>query len=135
MLPQSNRPKQQAENLDAAPAKPDAKAPEEQAKFKTVDDILTEDHKGFRDPKLNAAYRDYYATKIRQGAEPVSPEEWARRQTTGEPRKALERELGPDYARTRRNFESNSSRRYSATGQLRRRAFAARSSEADVASG
>lgn len=71
----------------------------EPPKFKAIDDILKPDRTGFLDPKLDAAYKDYRARKIRAGEEPAGAEDWARRQATGEPRKALERELGPDFAR------------------------------------
>jgi len=85
----------------AKPAETDNKTTTtpEPPKFKAMDDILKPDGSGFLDPKLDAAYKNYRVRKIRAGEEPAGAEDWARRQATGESRQALERELGPDFAR------------------------------------
>jgi len=91
-------PKDQPGQKSESEQKP-APAKTEPPKYKAMDDILTADRQSFLDSKLDAAYKEYRAKKIKAGETPAVPEDWARRVTTGEPRQALERELGPDYAR------------------------------------
>lgn len=79
-------------------AQPKAAAPQPQ-KFKSMDDILKPGRSGFLDPVLDKRYQEYYAGKIRAGETPASAEVWARRQTHGQYRDILEKELGPDFAR------------------------------------
>jgi hypothetical protein len=80
----------------------DVFAPGDRSRFATGDpDVrarLTPDQAAALD-RLQAAY-DRYCTK--RGNTDVPPEEWARRQTSGQPRQDAESLFGRDYARTGR---------------------------------
>lgn len=60
----------------------------------SVDDLITDDGRGFADETLQAAY-ERYRTRV---TTPVSPREWAKRTRYG-PRERLEELLGPNFAR------------------------------------
>jgi Domain of unknown function (DUF4157) len=78
----------------AKPPKPPA------AKFKTLDDILTPDKKGFLDPDLQKRYDAYRAAAQKRGTTDIAePEVWARSSARGDNQEALEKLLGPDFRR------------------------------------
>src|SRR5437870_3187675 len=52
--------------------------------------------------RLQAAYNRYRDEGVRRGQAYLSPEEWARRVTSGQPRRDAEGVFGADYARTGR---------------------------------
>jgi Domain of unknown function (DUF4157) len=61
----------------------------------TIQDLLNPEGTGFIIPELQTAYQSYQ----RGNKTPSGPIEWARHVTTGQPRLALVRLLGPDYAK------------------------------------
>jgi hypothetical protein len=71
--------------------------PPAESQFKSIGDLLTEDGQGFKDKTLDDAYKRYTQRKGREKKRAKSPSDWALSQTSGEYRKLLEGELGPDF--------------------------------------
>ncbi len=82
----------------AKPADSAAEPPEvTTSKFKTLDDILTQDRKGFTESDVQTKYGEYSDAKKKKGETPASPEEWALTWTRGSGESALAKVLGPDF--------------------------------------
>ncbi|MFP5289291.1 MAG: hypothetical protein ACLGI9_26390, partial [Thermoanaerobaculia bacterium] len=79
-----------AETLTGAPAPPPPV-------HKTLDQLLTQDKKGFTDKELQDAYTEYVAKNTRAGDPAATPEEWVNL-TRGASRARLETLLGPGHS-------------------------------------
>jgi hypothetical protein len=66
-------------------------------KHKSIDDLLNADKDGFKDEKLDDAYKRYKGKKAKEKKPAKNREEWARSQTSSDYRKPLADDLGPDF--------------------------------------
>lgn len=108
-----------AERPAATSPRPTVPPPATRPRVHALDDVLTADRSSFdvNNPnvqarlsaqqleallRLQAAYERYRARRAGEGREPLSPEQWARAVTSGQPRRDAELLFGGDYARTGR---------------------------------
>ncbi|TRO82675.1 eCIS core domain-containing protein [Desulfuromonas acetexigens] len=108
-----------AERPAATTARPAVPPPTSRPLVHALDDVLTADRGRFdvNNPavqarlsapqleallRLQAAYERYRSRRVGEGRDALSPEQWARAVTSGQPRRDAELLFGRDYARTGR---------------------------------
>jgi hypothetical protein len=83
-----------------APASGAAKPPPKPSPSRTLEDILTQDRKGFTDSNVQKEYEEYVKGKNKLKEKPLDPEDWATA-TRGSGQKALEKALGRRWRKKR----------------------------------